>query len=75
MAAANLAASGRLVLADVSFPTAVARDQARERVGTAWDPTEFYWAADETVAAPSGLRVTYEQVSICAGVYVITPET
>lgn len=74
LAAEQLAPSGRLVIADVSFPTVAARDRARERIGDRWDPTEFYWAADETTAALTGLGVTYEQVSICAGVFVITPD-
>jgi putative AdoMet-dependent methyltransferase len=78
---------GRVVVGDVSFLTRVARDEAPERYGKRrdeetgeeriiWDEEEFYWAADEASDAlgEHGLRVSYEQVSFCGGVYVIERE-
>jgi hypothetical protein len=35
--------------------------------------TEYYWAADETIAACQviGLDCTYQQVTSCVGIFVI----
>ena len=37
-----------------------------------WDKDEFYWAADETAQAcqEAGIEVSYDQVSVCGGVFV-----
>ncbi len=69
----HLAPDGQLVLADVSFETGTDREQARKRLVSRWDEEEFYWAADETLAAleSSTLDATYEQVSFCAGIFSI----
>jgi putative AdoMet-dependent methyltransferase len=66
---------GWIVIADIAFESAAARDAAHERLRGAWDEDEFYWAADETRAAlqDASLHVRYEQASPCAGVFVITP--
>ncbi|HIJ65148.1 MAG TPA: class I SAM-dependent methyltransferase [Candidatus Hydrogenedentes bacterium] len=64
---------GRIVVADISFPTVIARQEARERVGASWDDDEHYWAVDETTDALAevGLRVDYSQVSAYSGVFSI----
>ena len=62
---------GRIVLADLSFPTRDALDQARVRWSKVWDE-EHYWVAEEAIPAceRAGLHVQYEQVVECAGVFV-----
>jgi len=69
-----LAPGGFLVVADITFPTTAVRAAAAERWATWWDEDEFYWAADEANAACAevGLPATYQQVSICAGVFTVT---
>lgn len=68
-----LAAHGRIVIGDVAFAGASARDAAHRRWSDGWDESEHYWAADEAVAAVEklGLRAEYEQVSDVGGVFVI----
>lgn len=69
-----LAIGGRMVIADIAFPTAAARSVAAQRWANAWDQDEYYWAADETIAAceRAGLHVAYKQISSCAGVFAFT---
>jgi putative AdoMet-dependent methyltransferase len=69
-----LAPDGFLVVADIAFPTTAVRAAAAERWARWWDEAEFYWAADEAIAACAevGLLATYQQVSICAGVLKVT---
>jgi putative AdoMet-dependent methyltransferase len=64
---------GRVVIADIAYPDQAARRQARAHWGRLWSEAEHYWAADETIAACKdiGLRCTYQQVSSCAGIFVI----
>lgn len=71
----HLAAQGRMIIADIAFPTAHVRAQARQRWGDRWDEQEHYWAADEAVVACAavGLQATYQQVSSCGGVFVMSP--
>lgn len=71
----DLNPGGRIVIADIAFESAVNRAIAHEQLRGAWDEDEFYWAADETQTAVAELllRSTYEQVSFCAGVFVIAP--
>jgi putative AdoMet-dependent methyltransferase len=67
----HLAAGGRIVVADIAFPTVEDRRRAAEHWADCWDQDEFYWAADEAGAACArvGLQVTYKQVSSCGGVF------
>ncbi len=69
----NLAPGGRLVIADLSWTTMADKESFRQGFAD-WEE-EFYWFADESLAAlaQSGLQSVYEQVSPCAGVYTITP--
>jgi hypothetical protein len=68
----RLARGGMLVLADISFPDVAAMREFAGSIGDLWEQ-EPYWLADEAVAAleDAGLRVDYQQVSPCAGVYAI----
>jgi putative AdoMet-dependent methyltransferase len=63
---------GRLVIGDVSFPSLAAKEAFSRNIPD-WEE-EFYWLADESVAAlqKAGLKVEYRQISGCAGVYQIT---
>ena len=71
IAAHHLTAGGRIVVADIAFPSVEDRTQASQQWTDSWDADEFYWAADEASAACAqvGLQVTYEQVSCCGGVF------
>jgi putative AdoMet-dependent methyltransferase len=73
IASQHLSAGGRIVIADVAFPTVAARTAAQHQAG-GWDEEEVYWAADEAIAAMErvGLRAAYEQVSSCGGVFTVT---
>ena len=74
IASHHLSAGGRIVVADVAFPSLDDRATASRRWADRWDHDEFYWAADETFAAcdQAGLEVTYQQVSSCGGVFTFT---
>ena len=74
IAARQLAPGGCILIADIAFPTALARQKAAERWGDAWDEEEEYWAADEGLAAceRAGFQVTYRQISSCAGIFTLT---
>jgi putative AdoMet-dependent methyltransferase len=67
----RLVPEGRLVIADLSFPSQAALNEFKKGIPD-WED-EFYWLADESVLAltNAGLNVTYEQVSPCAGVYQV----
>jgi putative AdoMet-dependent methyltransferase len=66
-----LGEEGRIVVGDVAFPTISARELAHRRLAHLWDEEEYYWAADEAVAAceGTGLQVSYKQISSCGGVF------
>ena len=70
---ARLKPRGRLVIADIAFTTAEDREAAHRRWAGLWDEDEYYWAADEAIAAlaNAGIGARYVQVSICGGVFVI----
>jgi putative AdoMet-dependent methyltransferase len=74
LARGHLVEGGRIVIGDISFPTAEALVETRESCDV-WDEEEHYWAADEAVPAlrGAGLAAGYEQVSFCGGVYTIEP--
>lgn len=66
----RLAPGGRILLGDVAFPDAAARDRVQQEMGEAWDD-EFYWLADESIPAleKAWFKVEYIQVSVCAGIF------
>lgn len=65
-----LAPGAPIVVGDVIFPDAAARDSVRDSAGDAWDE-EYYWLTDETrsLLEAGGWRVEATQISFCAGVY------
>ena len=65
----RLTPHGRLVIADLSFPSLAAKEEFARGIPD-WEE-EYYWLADESFEAlkAAGLNVTYEQVSPCAGIY------
>jgi putative AdoMet-dependent methyltransferase len=67
----HLEDGGCILVADVTFPTTMARTEASRRWAAEWDEDEYYWVADETIAACEkvGLQATYKQVSSCGGVF------
>lgn len=69
----QLAPGGRLVIADLSFPTRQARDAARQAAGADWDE-EPYWIAAEALPAleANHIGAGYVQVSDCAGIYQLS---
>jgi len=72
LATDHLTPGGWIVIGDVAFTDRV----ALERAGADhWDEDEFYWEADEAIAAcdAAGLEATYTQVSRCGGVFVVRP--
>jgi len=68
----HLAVTGKLIIADLSFTDASARDTFGQSVGELWED-EPYWLVDESVQAltQAGLKVGYERISSCAGGYCI----
>ncbi|MGE5602656.1 MAG: class I SAM-dependent DNA methyltransferase [Nitrososphaerales archaeon] len=69
----HLAPGGRLVIADVSFPTSQTLDAQRRAAGDLWEEEPFWIAAEAVPALESaGAIVGYTQVSECAGIYVLT---
>ena len=69
----NLTAGGKLTVADLSFPNAEAMHAFARSVGELWEQ-EPYWLVDESIPALEKikLQVEYVQVSVYAGVYVIS---
>ena len=69
--AEHLVPGGKLVIADLSFPSFAAKETFKLQFAD-WEE-EFYWFADESLFAlkAAGLNVTYIQISACAGVYTI----
>lgn len=72
LARENCEPGSRIVLADISFQTRKALDEARVRWSKVWEE-EQYWVAEEAVPAceKAGLTVHYEQVVECAGIYTL----
>lgn len=68
--AERLVPGGRLVIADISFPTPQARDAARRFAGGEWDE-EPYWIAAEALPAlaTAGAPAVYTQVTVYTGIY------
>ncbi|MGB4804841.1 MAG: class I SAM-dependent methyltransferase [Anaerolineae bacterium] len=70
LATHHLVEQGLVVVGDVAFATAESRQQSGAET---WDEDEFYWAADETMAAcaGSGLEIAFQPISWCTGVFVV----
>ena len=69
----NLAPGGRIIIGDISFPDAAAREKVKVAAGDEWED-EFFWRSDEALPAleEAGFKVEYTQVSTCAGIFHIT---
>ncbi len=70
--AGHLRPGGAVVIGDIGFPTAAARDVVRAAAGDGWDD-EYYWIMDEAQPAlrEAGFVVSWEQVSSCGMVLCI----
>ena len=68
----RLTPNGSLIIGDLSFPNKTSMDDFARSVGDLWEE-EFYWLADESIGALEsvGLKVSYQQVSDCAGIYLL----
>jgi putative AdoMet-dependent methyltransferase len=66
----RLAPDGKLIVADLSFPSEKSMRDFAQSIGDLWEQ-EPYWLADESIPAlqKANLKVEYVQVSKCAGVY------
>lgn len=66
----RLLPGGKLVIADLSFPSRRLMEMFAQSVGELWEQEPF-WLTDEALAALAGegLKTAYVQVSACAGVY------
>jgi len=68
----SLEPGGRVVIGDIAFADAAGEDTLRRSMGSDWEQ-EYYWLADESLAAFSsaGMRSEFLKISACAGVFVI----
>lgn len=68
-----LVPGGKIILADIAFLNKNALAKAQAQMSN-WDPDEHYWAAEQACAAcaQAGLNWTYQQVSICAGIFTFS---
>jgi putative AdoMet-dependent methyltransferase len=71
----RLAPGGFIVIADIAFLDTLSRDAVRLAESDLWEE-EYYWIADETlpIFKKAGLDTMFQQVSYCAGIFVIRPE-
>jgi putative AdoMet-dependent methyltransferase len=69
----RLAPVGRMVIGDIAFQDQAALDQVKADAGRDWED-EFYWLVDQSMPAlkKAGLQVSYQQVSSCAGIFVLS---
>jgi putative AdoMet-dependent methyltransferase len=72
-----LTPGGWMVVGDIAFETTAAREAACRQWPEECDDDEYFWAADETASAFSaaGLAVSFEQISMCGGIFTIKPDT
>jgi putative AdoMet-dependent methyltransferase len=68
----HLTPDSALVIGDVAFSDPAAEEKYRHELGSDWEQ-EYYWLADESLAAfaAAGISATYTQVSACAGVFML----
>ena len=74
VASHNLSINGYILVADIAFPSTIARTIASQAWADKWDEEEYYWAADEAISAceQAGLQATYKQISSCGGIFTFT---
>lgn len=68
-----LSEKGKILIADIAFPTLEERESYRLQAGNEWDDQEYYIAADEFLPLLDGTEweVQFTQISPCAGVLQI----
>ncbi len=66
----HLTPGGRLVIGDLAFQNAADEDALRRALGSQWEQ-EYYWLADEALAAlaAAGVPARFIKISSCAGVF------
>ena len=69
----HLRPGGAVVIGDIGFPTAAARDALRDAAGEGWDD-EYYWIMDEVEPAlhKAGFVVSWAQLSSCGVVLSVS---
>ena len=69
----HLRPGGAVVIGDIGFPTAAARDALRDAAGEGWDD-EYYWIMDEVEPAlhEAGFVVSWAQLSSCGVVLSVS---
>lgn len=72
LARRHLSPAGRIVIADIAFPSADHQAAVKKDLGDAWDD-EFYWIADADIPAltSAGLLAAFDPVSASAGVFTV----
>ena len=72
LVAQHLAPNGKTIIGDLSFPDAGRMNEYAKSIGDLWEE-EYFWLADESIHAleKAGMKVVYQQVSACAGIYLI----
>ena len=72
-----LASDGLILIADISFPDPIIFSAMKDRFVRegSWDEEEYYWCAEEMLARLSDacFKVDYRQISLCSGVYRLSP--
>ncbi len=68
----HLLSGGRLVIGDLMFRDATDEDDLRRAMGEEWEQ-EFFWLADEAIAAlaEAGIASRFVKISSCAGVLTV----
>ncbi len=68
----HLQPGGKFLIGDIAFMTGAEQAATRAVFCETWEQ-EFYWLADESIAAfkTAGIHLAYTQVSICAGVFLV----
>ena len=69
----HLRPGGAVVIGDIGFPAAAARDALRDAAGEGWDD-EYYWIMDEVEPAlhKAGFVVSWAQLSSCGVVLSVS---
>lgn len=70
----RLKRDGKILIGDVSFETRDDLIQCKNECGEYWDGEEFYFVAEEMVAALAKYECSYEKISHCAGVLIVENE-
>jgi putative AdoMet-dependent methyltransferase len=71
----HLSPGGRLIIGDIAFRDAAEEDTLRRTLGPEWEQ-EYYWLADESLAAFTAIGVSahFIKISSCTGIFQFNPE-